>query len=334
MTLTAAILGLTRIGASIGLALGEYADILTCVGYDQEPAIARTAQKMGAVTKAYLASHRCVREARVVILACPLDEVRENLTIIAEHAPEGTVVIDTSPVKGAVADWAGELLPETHYFTGWTLALNPEHLHAVGLGVEAARADLFANSLIGINDPPGTPEAVLTLSSDLVALLDAKPFFIDAVEADGLIAMGHQLPRLAALALLQATADSSGWHEARKLAGPDYALGTQPVMHVGEREKLGQGLLLNAENLVRLLDDLIRSLMVLREGIAEGDADGLQKALEAAIDRRLLWLAQREKMVWTGDGRFQDPSVERPSLLGGWLGSRLKSNTDSSGGGS
>lgn len=329
MPLKIAIIGLNQIGASIGLAFSDHKDIFTCVGYDEEPGVARQAAKLGATTKSYLALHQCVKDTKVIILACPLDEVKENLSIIAEYAPEGTVVIDTSPVKTAVAEWAQEILPEEMYFTGWTLALNLERLHAPEVGIEAARADLFENSYIGINDPPKTPEEVLTLSSNLASLLGAKPFFVGSVEADGLIAMGHELPRVAALALMLATADSSGWHEARKLASADYAKGSLPVFSVGEREELGLSMLLNRENVTRLIDDLIRSLRTLQSHLNENDAKALKKDIETAIHQRVLWLEQRKKMSWGTPDQVDHSRAERPSLLGDWLQSKLNKGKDS-----
>lgn len=324
MTLRLAIVGLNRIGASIGLALSRYPETLTCVGYDEEPGVARLAAKMGAVTESYLTLQSCVQETRVIILACPLDEVRENLSIIAQFAPKGATIIDCSPVKRQAAAWAEEILPSGLHFTGWTTALNPEHLHDPELGLEGARADLFENSYIGISDPPGTPEDVLTLSSDLIALLDAKPFFIDALEADGLVAMGHQLPRVAALALLLATVDSPGWFEARKLASSDYAKATLPILSVGEREGLSLGMHLNRDNLIRLIDDLIRALSRVRSHLDEENAEALHKDLAHAIHQRLLWLEQRRLMKWGSPGQDDQLRVERPSLLGSWLQSKLK----------
>ena len=268
--------------------------------------------------------HRCVRESKLIILACPLDDVQDVLTLIAEEAPAGTVVIDTSPNKTQVAAWAQEILPEGQYFTGWTLSLNPDHLHEPELGVDAARADLFADSLIGITDPPGTPEKVLTLSSDLVSLLDAKPFFIDSIEADGLIALTHELPRIAALALLLATVDAPGWHEGRKLAGSDYAKGSLPILGVGERKDLGLSLRLNQENVTRLISDLIRELQRIQEFLTTGQDEALRKDLEHAIDQRLLWLEQRKKLSWVPVDESEARGPRPPSIFGNWLDSKLK----------
>lgn len=324
MAFQAAIVGLSKIGASIGLALSRYPEELFVVGYDEDPKIAKAAEKMGAVSKGYLALHRCVRDSKLIILACPLDDVREVLTLIAEEAPRGVVVIDTSPNKTQVADWAEQILPEGQYFTGWTLSLNPAHLHGPELGVDAAQEDLFADSLIGINDPPGTPEKVLNLSSDLVSLLDAKPFFIDSVEADGLIALGHELPRVAALALLLATVDAPGWHEGRKLAGPDYAKGSLPILSVSEREDLGLSLRLNKDNVARLIGDLIEALKRVKHHLESGDEDALRMDLEHALDQRLLWLEQRKKLSWAPVDDSEALSPKPPSLFGEWLDSKFK----------
>lgn len=324
MPFQTAIVGLSKIGASIGLGLGRYPEELTVVGYDEDPKTTKAAEKMGAVSKGYLALHRCLQDSRLVILACPLDDVREVLSLVAEEAPSGAVVIDTSSNKTQVAAWAHELLSEGQFFTGWTLSLNPEHLHDPELGVDAARADLFADSLIGITDPPGTPEKVLTLSSDLVSLLDAKPFFIDSVEADGLIALGHELPRVAALALLLATVDAPGWWEGRKLAGPDYAKSSLPILSVNEREDLGLSLRMNRENVTRLIGDLIEALQRVREHLASGDDEALRKDLAHAIDQRLLWLEQRKKLSWVPADESGGEGSQPPSIFGGWLGSKFK----------
>ena len=323
-----AIVGLNKVGGSIGLALAAYPDMLICVGYDEDPQLARAAAKQGAITKSYLTLHRCVQESKVIFLACPIDDLKENLQLIAAHAPKGAVVIDTSSNKTRVAGWAQEILPDSMHFMGWTLALNPGHLHDPELGLDVARADLFADSLIGINDPPGTPEAVLTLNVDLVSLLDAKPYLVDSVEADGLIAMGHQLPRLAALALLLATVDSPGWAEARKLAGPDFAQATLPILNVGDRDDLGLGLRLNKDNLIRLVDDLSAALGRIREHLDMEDADALKKDIAHAIDQRLLWLEQRNLGSWTAPENSHQIGRVRPSLLGNWLDERLRKGKD------
>ena len=328
MAFQAAIIGLNKIGGSLGLALAAYPGILTCVGYDEDPRIARAAAKQGAITKGYLTLHRCVQQSQVIILACPIDDLEENLQLIAAHAPKGAVVIDTSSNKTQVTEWAQEILPDDMHFMGWTLALNPEHLYEPAFGLDAARADLFADSLIGITDPPGTPESVLTLNIDLVSLLDAKPYLVDSVEADGWIAMVHQLPRLTALALLLATIDSPGWAEARKLAGPDFAQATLPILNLSDREELGLGLSLNKTNLLRLIDDLSAALGRVRAHLEEENTITLKKDIAHAIDQRLLWFERRRLGNWAASQSSEMLDRARSPLLGSWLDEHLRKKKD------
>jgi prephenate dehydrogenase len=95
--------------------------------------------------------------------------------------------------------------------------------------VAAARADLFHKALVAITPPPGTPEAAIQLSSDLVVLLGATPFFMELAEVDGVMAAARLLPELSAAALVETLTSQPGWPDIRKLAGSDYASTTRPL---------------------------------------------------------------------------------------------------------
>ncbi len=88
-----------------------------------------------------------------------------------------------------------------------TPTLNPAYLDETKLGIDAAHADLFKNSLMVITSPPGTDADALKLATDLAMLLGSIPFFADAYETDGLMAAVHLLPELVAAALVDATID-------------------------------------------------------------------------------------------------------------------------------
>jgi len=106
------IIGLGQIGASMGLALAAHREIILRVGHDKNKEVEREALKKGAVDKAEHNLPTAVRDARLVVLCLPMSQVRETLKIIAPDLAEGTVVMDTSPVKAVVAKWAKEILPE------------------------------------------------------------------------------------------------------------------------------------------------------------------------------------------------------------------------------
>ena len=139
MSVNLTIIGLGQIGSSIGLALQKpRAEIdIKRVGLDKDIGTARRAQDMGAVDRIELKYASAVKDANVVILAVPFDQIHDTLEIIAPSLVKNSVVIDTSPVKKAVLNWAGELLPPGRYYVGLVPAINPMYLHEGKTGLDA-----------------------------------------------------------------------------------------------------------------------------------------------------------------------------------------------------
>jgi prephenate dehydrogenase len=293
------IIGLGQTGTSMGLALAKIKDQATRIGNDREPGTARKAEKMGAIDKIVYNLPNAVRNADVVILAVPVDEIRETMEIIAPDLKPGSVLVDTSVVKSAVMQWAKELLPgEDRYFVALTPSINPAYLLEPGESVENAREDLFKNSLMLISTLPGIDESALSLATRLVQILGALPLYSDSLEADGLVAYTHILPKLLAAALVNTTMEQTGWREARKMAGNAYAQVTELVLYDEDSQSLGQSALLNSENTTRVLDQLMIELRQIRDSIASKDTERLQVHLDAAQAGRKLWWQQRVNARW------------------------------------
>lgn len=298
MTVQITIIGLGQIGTSIGLALKSQTNQLVRVGNDVSGQVARQAEKMGALDKVINNLHNAVEKADLVVLAIPVDEIRETLEIIAEDLQPGAVVVDTSPVKMAVTNWAAELLPPDRYFVSLTPTLNPAYLHETETGIDAAHEDLFKNGLVLISSPSGTDPDAIKLVTDLGLLIGAHTLFTDPVESDGLAAATHLVPRLVSAAMLNAVIDQPGWIEARKLASQSFATVTKPIEHLDESKALGHSAVLNKENVVRVLDNVIMALRELREAVAAEDGEALTQLLEHARDGRNTWLRQRMSGEW------------------------------------
>jgi prephenate dehydrogenase len=284
---------------------------------------------MGAVDDVKYNLPASIREARIVILALPLAEVRETLRIIAPDLQDGSLVLDTAPAKATVAAWAKELLPAGRHYIGLTPAINPEYLHETGFGVNAARKDLFEKGLMAVNTPLGTPGNVFNLALELVNLLGAKPLLMDTTEADGIFSAMHILPQLAASALLDTTVDRPGWQEARKLAGRPYADVTAGAAYHDDVLSLGESALENRENVIRLLNAYITSLINLRDEIDDNERESMLARLDKAWRGRARWFEERSAAEWLkGEGQ----QVDAPSfgdrvgqmLLGGMIADRQK----------
>ena len=319
MDVQISIIGLGQIGASIGLALAEHSQIVHRVGHDRDAATAQRAEKIGALDQVMLNLPAAVREADLVLLCLPIDQIRATLAIVAPDLKAGAVVMDTGPVKEVVAGWPRELLPQGSYYVGLTPVINPVYLHEVDSGLNAAHADLFRGSLMAIVSPPGVPSEAIKLAADLTRLLGASPLFADPVEMDGLMAATHILPQLISAALLNATVDQPGWMEGRKVAGRAYAEVTGPVLHSTEPKTLREAALLNHENVVRVMDSMIATLQAIRADVAQKDAEALDERLERARRGREDWWKQRQTAIWVGEG---PPPVNTPAASE-WFGRLL-----------
>ena len=311
MSVQITIVCLGQIGSSIGLALKAREVNVHRVGHDKDPQAGKEAQRIGAVDDVKYNLPSSVREAKIVILALPLAEVRETLRVIAPDLQEGTLVLDTAPSKATVATWAKELLPGGRYYIGLTPAINPEYLHGTEFGVKAARADLFEKGVMVVNAPMGTPGNVFNLTMELVGLLGAMPLLMDTTEADGIYSGMHVLPQLAAAALLDMTVDRPGWQEARKIAGRPYASVTAGAAYHDDVLSLAETALENRENVVRLLNAYITSLINLRDEIDDNDRESVLTRLSGAWKGRVRWLDERVAAEWL---KGEAQQIDAPSF--------------------
>ena len=316
MTVKIAIIGLGQIGASIGLALARHKDQVTTIGYDSVGEVNRKAIKMGAVEKIGHGLYASVDKADMIILALPLDQVRETLKAMAQDVREEAVVMDTAPVKLAVTAWAQEFLPPKRHYVGLTLAPNPLLLDETGTGVDSARADLFQNGLAAITTPPGTVGEAIKLAASFVTLLGARPYFADLAEVDGIMASIHTLPALAAAALAETVMGQPGWNDIRKLAGHAFMAATRPL-DGQEAVGLAETAQANRLNTVRLLDDYISALQSLRDEVNHEEKNNLQVRLQGLLNERAQWQRTRANNDWQSSGF---PGQEIPTFSDIWKG--------------
>jgi prephenate dehydrogenase len=304
MPVQIALVGLGRIGGSIGMALSAH-NGMQIAGFDRDPDAARVAQSRGAIHRAEWNLINAVEGADLVLIALPLSEQRDLLAALASSVREGGVIASAAPLLGPPIAWANELVPAGRFFAAAHPILNPAHLHTGEAGLDAARADLFARGLWAVAPAPGCAPEALKLVGDLAMLLGASPYFIDPAEHDGLMGGVDALPALLALALMQAATASPGWHEMRKLADRGFAAVTVPLADA-ERAPLT----LNRDSALRYLDAAMAALRSLREKIAAGQEAALDESLAEAAALRATWLADRQRGDWDKLGK---PPLEMPS---------------------
>lgn len=327
MTLRITIVGLGQIGGSIGLALAEKKESLYRIGHDIDLKTASRAEKAGAVDKIAVNLVAAVRDSDLIILAIPIDQIHDTLEVIAPSMKEGSIVVDTAPVKEIVSDWTRELLLQGRYYIGMTPVLNPTYLNTFDSGFSAAHQDLFHNGLMAIVAPPPNSSEAVRLASDVTKLLGAEPFFVDLLEIDGLMAAVHTVPQIIAAALVEATVNQPGWREARKVTGRFYNGVTSPMQQANEIRSLSASTVYNKPNVLRVIDNMITTLQSFRDEIEREDMDQLNNRFDKVLESRTKWWEQRQSMNWHSQSIQSDEIPTTRQMLGRFIGLGKKRKT-------
>ena len=317
MAVQITILGLDRVGVSLGLALGGAKDQVTRVGSDARMDVGKAAVKQGAIDKAIYNLPEAVGSADAVVLALPVEDLRLTLEAIAADLKPGVVLLDTSPVPSQFLAWAKELLPPVdRYPLTFSPTLNPAYLFETETGLGGAHADLFKNSSIFISNPLGVDASAIQFAENLARLIGSTPIFADAAEVDGLISSSRLLPELLAAALVNATIGKPGWLEARKMAGAGYGQVTAALQGLEGAKAPGQAALINRAGALNGIDVLVDELLALRGMITAGEEEKFNARLNQARSQRADWLRQRSAAKWE-DASDKTPA---PPTIGDTLG--------------
>lgn len=309
---TLTVIGLGRVGASVGLAVKEKLG-LTVVGYDENKARAQTAQAIGAVDVLENSPGRAAARADILVLATPISLLEKSLKMMGHEVQSHTLVLDFSSLKAPGLKWAEQYLAQGHY-VGAVPVLAAQWLDDGRLGTEAATADLFQNSVFCLMPAPtADPEAVET-AVNFGLVIGARPYSIDPVEFDALAQATETLPGLVAAALFRALQASTAWEDMLRFAGLPFSLATRPL---AQNEDIALMAFQNKEATLRWLEAMIQSLQDLRQLIYESEPEVGTAVLEELSLERDKWLLKRKENDW--DER-KLPEMEAPSLLGSFLG--------------
>jgi prephenate dehydrogenase len=266
----------------------------------------RRALKLGAVEKTEWNLIAACETADAIFLAAPAAAIRQTFEAIAPYLKKGVVISDTASTKQQVIAWADELLPEHANFVGGDPVL-PD-----GASRDTPSAGLFDKGIYCLcPSVRASPESVEFVSA-VASGFGSQPFFLDAVEHDGLVAGSEHLPLLATAALIAGTQESPSWREMRKIANVGYEAivnllpGTAPV-YAG-------ACLTNAENLTQWLDQYIEKLEGIRKSLAAKDEKAINALFEAAVAGGDKWKSERKRAQWDL-GEVAAPATEQPGFI-------------------
>jgi prephenate dehydrogenase len=305
------------IGTSLGMALRSANEKdsplgqISVTGYDKNKRATSDARGRLAIDREARNLGEALREAQLVVVAVPVQAVREVFAAITSVLPNGAVVTDVAGAKAQVMAWARELLPTTVEFIGGHPMAGKEQS-----GAGAADPALFKGAVYCLTPSPRAREAAIELVDAMVRQTGAKPYFIDPDEHDAYVAGVSHLPFLLSTALVELASGSPGWKEMAPLA----ATGFRDISRLasGDPEMHRDVCMTNRVAITRWLDDAARLLLDIRDQIESGEGEKLLAIFERAREAREQWLGSRPNLR-PGEDSFENisgTSVERPSLFG------------------
>lgn len=313
------IIGTGLIGGSLGLALKKANVDVEIIGHDKDGGAAARAQKRGAVDATKWNLIDACEGSGLIILAIPFDGIKPTFDALNKYLTPGTIITDTAMSKSAVMSLARELPKGVHYVGGDPI-LTPGRAKTAH-GIDAADADLFHGATYCLVPAPGAASEVIDTVSNLVSLVGAKPFFIDAAEHDGLVASAKHMPVLVATALAAFAMGNSGSRDRGRFASGELLTATEIIPY--DARAGAEELLAHRQDLVRSLDAFEETLKRLRSLLESKNSGALEELLKSIAAQREHWLRGEDEAA--GDAvNWADAQMNVSRMFLGSLADRTK----------
>jgi prephenate dehydrogenase len=294
-TQTITIIGLDRIGASIGLALKKSALAVTLVGHDTDVAKSKLAKEVvQAIDQAEWNLVSAARRADILVITSPAADLESILQAIGTELQAHTLVLDFSGLKRRGLTLAEQHMRQGHY-VGAVPILAADYLADGRSDPTAATPDLFRNSAFCLMPSPNAEPQAVETAVNFGLLLGALPYFIDPAEYDSLVQGSDTLPGLVSLAMFNTLQKATGWRDMLRFAGLPFTLMTLPLAN--ERD-IPLHALNNPQATLRWLDALLDELKTVRRLVAEENEELLSAYAEQLATEREKWLQARQKNDW------------------------------------
>lgn len=262
-----AVIGTGLIGGSFALSFRKHFPDAIVVGWDK-PGVLRQAVERCAIHEALSDLARAIAGADLIYVALPVGHTIELLPEIARLAAPNALVTDAASTKRSVCAAAAESFQQggAHFLGGHPMAGKEIS------GIAAADATLFRGSKYALIRPSAGEKADQKQESrvgqfvTVVEKIGAEPLWIDADAHDRAAAVVSHLPQLLSVALASVVRDRTdetglpvtlagrGLKDALRLAGSPYSVWRDII-------------LTNADNLERVLDQMIQALEQVRSDL-------------------------------------------------------------------
>lgn len=292
MNSSLAVIGLDRIGLSLGLALTQKGRISSISAWDGDKAKVETAKQLNIFTSLPEKLEQTIKSADLTFLSQPLDEIRETLHTMKPWIKKDAVIFYTSSFPATAAGWVKEELQASVHFAALTPSINPNYLDDPQ--DNAPHADFFENSRIFISHSDELPANVVQIAIEITGMLGAEPCFASMEEVNGLQTITQVLPAVTMMSFANAIINEPGWKDASQLAGIELA-SIMKMLDSLAVENLAISLLNERENAQRVMARLQDSLIELSSLVESVGDRKLQDKLSLLQMEGRSWLNGRKK---------------------------------------
>lgn len=327
-TINIGILGLGRIGTSVGLALKRYntrkdaRQRFNITGFDSLESSGVTARTKNAVDTVARSVADAAANKDILIIALPYREVAAAYRLIGSDVRSGTVILDMSPIKQPSQAWAAKYLKADAYAVDVSPIINPKYLFDGTDDIEHAASDFFDNGHMLLMPHLQVPKEAIELASDFAELLGAVPHFADPAEFDVWAAATEGLPAALGIAAFYALQKRGDWGDARRAGNPSFGRLTHHLFDA-HPDDVRDLLLNNRDNVVRQLDSALETLHTLRDILAQNDQKALEGLLIDSAQTYQEWIARRQKGEWDDKDKSGKRESSGEIFMSGLFGSAV-----------
>jgi prephenate dehydrogenase len=270
-----AVIGTGLIGGSVLLAASKRKVGQSFAGWSHSKQSREHLKTFGGI-EVFESAVAAVQGADLVVIATPVDRIKETLIAITPGLKTGALVTDVGSVKESVHNDAA-VLPNTVTFIGSHPMAGSEKA-----GITQAKSNLFEGKVCFITAAGKESAARVSHLRDFWKALGALTSECSAKQHDAIVAITSHVPHASAAALMLAvsqspeftiTAAGTGLRDATRIAA-------------GEENLWVSILLANSSPVVAGLNAVEKNLVELREAIKSGDKDKVAAFLKAARTAR------------------------------------------------
>lgn len=269
-----AIVGVGLIGGSLGMAIKKKKLADEVVGLVRRPATIRDGIRRKSIDKGFLKAESAIRGADLVVLATPVETIVEIFPRIRKYLKKNCVVIDVGSCKEKIVASLEKKMPKGISFVGCHPLAGLEKK-----GVNFAQPELFKNTFCIITPDKKTNRSAVNKIKELWDSVGAKVKVLNPALHDKILASVSHLPHVAAFNLIRTIPaqylqfSSRGLKDTTRIASSDPELWKDIF-------------LMNAKNILKVINDYQKQLTVCKRLIAKKDGQGIMKLLAQAKDKR------------------------------------------------